>query len=62
MPTTQDVMDAFDSLGGQPVHHVALQSSLLDRGFEAGPIADAVEAAMQAGLLQLYSSGFLARP
>lgn len=53
MPSQQDVLDAFDSLGGRFNQPMALAKALEKAGFDVGAVAKAINAALAAGVLVL---------
>lgn len=57
MPTQQDVLDAFDSLGGKVNQPMAIRKALEKAGFDVGAVAHAIDAALAAGVLVLEPSG-----
>lgn len=57
MPTQQQVLDAFDALGGRFNHVQALKARLVQGGFNVAVAAEAVEAALAAGVLVMDSQG-----
>lgn len=57
MPTQQDVIDAFDSLGGNFNHLMALAKALEKQGFDSSAVAFAINDALLAGALIQEPSG-----
>ena len=57
MPTQQDVIDAFDSLGGKFNQAMALRKALEKLGFDHGAVVSAINAALEAGVLIQDASG-----
>jgi hypothetical protein len=62
MPTQQDVIDAFDSLGGKFNQPLALAKALEDLGFDSSAVATAIHAALVAGALIQEPSGSIRKP
>jgi hypothetical protein len=56
-PTDDDVVVAFDSLGGQVVQPMALRIALEERGFDASATTNAVNQAIANGVLGSTPSG-----
>jgi len=59
MPTQQQVLDAFDALGGTFNQPMALVKQLECEGFDVGSIPTAINAALAAGVLIKTPSGSL---
>jgi len=59
MPTVQEVMDCFDSLGSPVSQPMPLILSLKDRGFRAEAVASAIQEAIQSGTLMQTETGGL---
>ncbi len=59
MPTLQDVMDCFDSLGSPVTQPMPLILSLKNRGFRAEAVASAIQEAIQSGTLMQTETGGL---
>lgn len=51
MPSQQDVLDAFDSLGGRFNQPMAFRKALEQAGFDVGAVAHAIDAALAGGVL-----------
>ena len=62
MPTQQEVLDAFDSLGGAFNQPMALVKALEATGFDASDVAIAINAALAAGALIQVASGSIRKP
>ena len=62
MPTQQEVLDAFDSLGGAFNQPRALAKALEAAGFDASNVATAINAALAAGALVQVASGSIRKP
>lgn len=56
-PTQQQVLDAFEALGGQVRHIKALTARLEQDGFDVVKVAEAVDAALKAGVLVMDRLG-----
>lgn len=61
MPSQEDVLDAFDSLGGSFNQPMALRKALEKAGFDIDAAADAIIAALEAGVLVQEASGSIRR-
>lgn len=57
MPSQQEVLDAFDSLGGSAAQPMALAKKLESLGFSASDVAIAINSALAAGVLVQVESG-----
>lgn len=62
MPTQQDVLDAFDSLGGTFNQPMALAKALEKAGFDPTDVVTAINAALAAGALVMEPSGSIRKP
>lgn len=51
MPTINDVLDAFDELGGDVNQQKALQAALESKGWTASEATEAISAAIDEGAL-----------
>jgi hypothetical protein len=59
--SSQDVLNAFDSLGGAQNHSQALRAKLRQQGFEDGEIIDAINDLAAQGVLSVDSMGQIRR-
>ncbi|MBC7603981.1 MAG: hypothetical protein H7255_15145 [Ramlibacter sp.] len=62
MPTQQEVLDTFDSLGGTFNQPMALAKALEAAGFDVSEVATAINAALAAGALVQVASGSIRKP
>jgi len=62
MPTQQDVLEAFDSLGARSIQPMALKKALEKRGFGPDSVATAINAAIASGALVQGPSGGIRKP
>lgn len=61
MPTHAQVLEAFDALGGDTNHPMALAKRLENEGFSASDVVDAINAALASGELVQTPLGNLQR-
>lgn len=62
MLTTADVMNAFDAFGGTHAQPMALQKALENKGWHATDVVDAINAALEAGVLVMTPQRSLTKP
>lgn len=62
VPTIDDVMNAFDALGGARVQRMALQKALENQGWHVAVVINAIDAALKAGALVMTPQNSLTKP